>query len=630
MQRLVPVGLLAGLALAAALAGGAAPADQSWPNFGNDKGAMRFSPLKQIDRGSVARLRVAWTFHTRDSDGERPIQCTPIVVDGVMYVSTVQAEIAALDPATGREKWRFKTGTDPKRSGHRMANRGVAYWSDGKPGGLRRILMGTPDGRLVSVDAATGRLDEHYGPRGIEVRDLVTERPAGEYLGFSAAPTVYQDLVFLGPATNEGYGATPGDVFAFHVPTGKLAWRFHVIPEKGEFGSDTWENGGRENCGGANPWNGFTLDEKRGVLFCATGSATGDFYGGKRLGANLFANCVLALDARTGKRLWHFQTVHHDLWDWDNASQPLLCTVRRNGKNVDAVAQLTKRGLLFLLDRVTGEPLFPVREVPALASEIQGEKAWPTQPEPVKPAPYSLQIVTESDLSDITPETKVFMLEKFRKLRRGRRYEPPTPAGTVAAPGYFGGSPWSGGSFDPRTHTLYFNVNEEPAIIEMNADGTGGFSYQWFRDQNGYPGVKPPWGKLIALDLDTGEYRWTSTLGEFPELTAKGIPPTGTPNIGGTLVTAGGLVFVASTKDSRFRAFDSSTGKVLWQHELPAPGYAAPCTYTVNGRQYVVIAAGGGTFYNTKTADAFVAFALTEGGPRSRPSLRGVACAVGS
>ncbi|HTE21343.1 MAG TPA: PQQ-binding-like beta-propeller repeat protein, partial [Armatimonadota bacterium] len=494
-----------------------------------------------------------------------------------------------------------------------MANRGVAYWSDGDPGGERRILMGTPDGRLVCVDAATGKPDPRYGPRGVELREHVGERWKTGYIGVSAPPMVYQDLVFLGPATDESYKATPGDIFAFHIPTGKLAWRFKVIPEKGAPGSETWENGGRETSGGAGPWNGFTLDERRGILYAATGSATGDFYGGLRRGDNLFANCVLALDAQTGKRLWHFQTVHHDLWDWDNASQPLLCTVRRKGKPVDAVAQLTKRGMLFLLDRVTGKPLFPVREVPAPASEISGEKASPMQPEPVLPAPYGLQRVTEADLSDITPETKAYMTEWFRKLRSGRKYEPPTPEGTLTSPGYFGGSPWSGGSFDPRTRTLYFNFNNEPSVIELNRDGTGGFTYQWFRDQNGYPGVKPPWGKLAAVNLDTGQYRWSTVLGEFPALTAKGIPPTGTPNLGGTLVTAGDLLFVAATKDSRFRAFDSATGKTLWQYSLPAPGYAAPCTYTVDGRQYVVIAAGGGKFYGKETGDAFVAFALPRG-----------------
>jgi quinoprotein glucose dehydrogenase len=585
-------------------------ADQGWPNPGNDKGAGRFSPLEQVNTHTVRRLKVAWEYHTGDSDQERPIQCTPIVVDGTMYLTTVQADIAALDPATGKERWRFRSHVDPVRSGHRMANRGVSYWSDGRPNGRRRILLGTPDGRLVSVDARTGAPDPAYGPRGIEIRDFCGELGKKEYLGFSSAPMVYRNLVFLGPATGEAYGSIPGDIFAFDIPTGKLAWRFHVIPEKGEPGSETWENGGREVSGGANPWNGFTLDEKRGLLFAATGSATGDFYGGKRLGANLYANCVLALDARTGKHRWHFQVVHHDLWDWDNASQPLLCTVRRGGKPVDAVAQLTKRGLLFLLDRGTGKPLFPVREAPALPSTIQGEKAWPTQPEPVIPAPYARQIVTESDLSDITPETKAYMVAKMKTLRFGRKYEPPTPEGTVAAPGYFGGSPWSGGSFDPRTSTLFFNVNEEPAIIELNRDGSGGFTYQWFRDQNGYPGVKPPWGKLIALDLNTGKYRWSSVLGEFPELKARGIPQTGTPNLGGTLVTAGGLVFVASTKDSLFRAFSAANGKVLWEHAIPAPGFAAPCTYTAAGRQYVVIAAGGGKFYNTKTGDSYVAFAL--------------------
>ncbi|MCC2671958.1 MAG: gcd, partial [Armatimonadetes bacterium] len=330
MKRRVSWGVAGvfGLGVACSLASGA-PRDTAWPYFGNDAGAGRFSSLAQINRETVRDLGVAWTYHTGDSDGQRPLQCTPIMVDGTMYVSTVQADIAALDPVTGREKWRYRTAVDPKRSGHRMANRAVAYWSDRKRGGKRRILLGTPDGRLVSVDADNGRPDANYGERGIEVRELVTERPKEEYLGFSAPPMVYQDLVFLGPATGEGYGASPGDIYAFHIPTGKLAWRFNVIPHKGEFGSETWKSGGRELSGGAGPWNGFSLDERRGLLFAATGSPTGDFYGGKRLGDNLFGNCVLALDAKTGKRRWHFQTVHHDLWDWDNASQPLLCTVRR-------------------------------------------------------------------------------------------------------------------------------------------------------------------------------------------------------------------------------------------------------------------------------------------------------------
>lgn len=598
--------LLLGTA-ACSLGSSEGPPDRDWPFFGNDAGAQRFSPMDEINRDTVKRLKVAWTYNTGDSDGERPLQCTPIVIDGTMYLSTVQADIVALDPASGTAKWRYYTGVDPKRSGHRMANRGVAYWSKGKQ---KRILLGTPDGRLVSVDATSGKLDSHYGPRGIEVRDFCTLEGTDGHLGFSAAPMVYKDLVFLGPATGENYGAIPGDIFAFHIPTGKLAWRFKVIPEKGEPGSETWENGGRTISGGAGPWNGFTLDEKRGLLFAATGSPTGDFYGGKRLGANLFGNCVLALDAKTGKRRWHFQTVHHDLWDWDNASQPLLCTIRRNGKDVDAVAQLTKRGFLFVLHRETGKPLFPVREVPVPASEIEGEKAWPTQPEPELPGPFGIHFITEGDLSNIDPETNAYMLDKFRKLRRNRKYEPPTPEGSVAAPGYFGGAPWSGGSFDPRTRTMYFNYNNEPAIIEMNKDGTGGFSYQWFRDQNGYPGVRPPWGVLTAVNLDTGEYKWAKTLGFFPALKAKGLPDTGTPNLGGSLVTAGGLVFIAATKDSLFRAFESDTGRELWRHPLPAPGHAAPCTYRIGGKQYVVIAAGGGKFYGKETGDAFVAFSL--------------------
>ena len=589
-----------------------------WPNVGNDKRGTRYSTLDQINRENVKQLKVAWTYHTKDATETSTIECTPVVADGRMFVTTVTSKVVALDPATGRELWKFDpyAAAVPKRpraSGG--VNRGVAYWSDGAPGGQRRVILGVADGRLVSLDAATGKPDPTFAAGGtLDLRKGITERDITSMAyGPTSAPMVFENLVIVGCSNDEGHPGAPGDPRAFDVRTGKEVWRFHTVPRPGEFGHDTWSPADAwKNRGGANPWGGLTLDPEKGVLFCGTGSAGPDFHGAGRRGANLFANCVLALDARTGKRLWHFQTVHHDIWDHDNPCPPVVVDVTQGGKKVPAVAQVTKTGYCYVFNRETGEPLFGVREVPAPPSDVPGEQAHPTQPEPLKPPPLSYVEFTESLASDISPETTKYVLEKLKGYRH-ERHAPASVRGTVVTPGFHGGATWSGASVDPTTGWLYVNTNNTPYLAALREHGDDDYrltGYGVFRDAEGYPAVKPPWGQLTAVDLNTGEFAWRVTLGEHPELTKRGVPQTGTENFGGTIVTAGGLVFIGGSMDEKFHAFDKSTGKLLWEYQLPAGGYATPCTYEANGKQYVVIAAGGGGKLKTKSGDAFVAFAL--------------------
>ena len=580
-------------------------ADVDWNVMAGDQGGSKFSSLKQINTGNVARLRPVWTFHTGEGIQQTPLQCTPLVVEGTMYLVTAKHKVVAIDPVTGKKRWELETQTDDGRSGHSRASRGLAYWSDGKPQGLRRLLFGTTDGRIVSIDAKKGEFASEFS-----TVDLRKELNTSAYVGVSAAPTIYRDFVFVGLATGESEGSAPGTIMAFSVKSGKRVWSFDVVPKVGEPGSETWITRGSDSVGAGGSWNGYSLDEKRGILFAATGSVAPDFDGAKRHGDNLFGNCVVALDAKSGKRLWHFQTVHHDVWDHDNASTPVLCSIKRNGKLVDVVAQVTKTGFCFVLDRVTGKPIYPVREVPAPASTLPDELTAKTQPESTLPPALCRTQFRLEDVTDLTVEGQKLVMSKLTGLDYGAKYLPPSRRGTVVAPGYWGGSPWSGASFDPRTQMLYVNTNDAPSIMAQPA------RYEFLTDENGYPGVKPPWGLLTAINLNTGRFAWQMRLGEYRELTQRGIPKTGTPNLGGTLATAGNLVFVGATCDSMFRAFDSRNGKTLWEYQLPASAYAAPCTYSIGGRQYVVIAASGGGyaklfgFDKGPQSDTFVCFAL--------------------
>ncbi len=597
----------------------AVPTD--WPRVGNDGGATRYSPLKQINRETVKNLKVAWTYHTGDAElpDKTTIQCTPIVIGRVMYLTTARAKIVALEAVSGRELWKYDPFVDITRSKIYLAsggvNRGVAYWK-GKSGA--RVLTATADGRLISLDAETGKPDPHFGAQGtVDLRAGMERDLSRMPYGATAPPAVFENLAIIGLSVGEGPApAAPGDLRAFDIRTGREVWRFHTVPRPGEFGNETWAGDSWRDRGGANAWNGFTVDTRRGLVFAALGSATFDFYGGDRHGDNLFANSVLALDARTGKRRWHFQIIKHDLWDYDLPAPPTLIVVKHNGRRIDALAQVTKTGFIFLFERETGKPLFEVEARPAPVSDVPGEKTAPTQLFPLKPPALVPQVFTKESITDLSQEARDYVAEKLKKLRYGPIFTPIGLEGTIFLPGFHGGFSWAGGSFDPETGIYYGNVNNIPRVTSLiPAEPGKGYKYRLsgyhrFDDHEGYPAIKPPWGMLAAVDLNHGEIKWQIPLGEFPELTARGIPPTGTENLGGVIVTAGGLVFVGATKDEMFRAFDKTNGRLLWTYKLPAGGYATPCTYQVAGKQYIVIAAGGGGKLQTKSGDAFVAFAL--------------------
>ena len=601
------IGLIASLLLVGQSGNG------DWANVGNDKGAMRYSELSQINVKTVKNLKVAWTYHSgEEAKSGSTIECTPIVIDGVMYITTVKLKVVALDAATGHEIWTYVPfGKGIVANG---VNRGVAYWSDDKPEGLRRIIYSTNDGRLISLDAKTGIPDESFGNHGfVELRAGIERDISKMQYGSTSAPAVFKDLAIIPVINGESQPGAPGDVRAFNVRTGKEAWRFHTVPRPGEFGNDTWKGEGWKDRTGVNAWSGYSVDVKNGIVFAGLGSASSDFDGADRLGSNLFANCTLALNARTGERLWHFQTVHHDLWDHDNPCPPVVCSILRNGKRIDAVAQPTKTGYIFLFDRRTGKPLYDVKEVTAQPSDIPGERAWPTQPVPSKPPALESQMVSERDLTNLSPEAHAYVLEEIRKYRHDKAYLPPSVQGSLISPGFHGGANWSGASVDPTTNILYINTNNFPFLCAISPNKMGGYDfegYKYFSDKEGYPGVKPPWGHLTAIDLNTGKFVWRNVFGEHPALKAKGVPPTGTQNFGGTIVTAGGLVFIGSTMDEKFHAYDKTNGKLLWEYQLPAGGYATPSTYMVRGKQYVVIAAGGGGKLGTKSGDSFIAYAL--------------------
>ncbi|MBW3628420.1 MAG: DUF1080 domain-containing protein [Gemmatimonadetes bacterium] len=686
--------------------------DVGWPVYRGDSKANQFSALAQIHAANVHTLRPVWQYNTANSNATSSMQVNPIVVDGLLYISTPTLRAVALNAATGKEVWSF----DPSRYAEdgkvfRGRSRGVTYW-EGRQG--KRIFHFVRD-RVYAIDARSGALIRSFGKGGfIDLREHLGVPTASASIEVTSPGIVYRDFLIVGSRVPEDEKSTPGHVRAFNAVTGEFEWIFHTIPKPGEFGHDTWKWVEGANYGGANPWGGFSLDEERGLVFFATGSPTPDFFGGNRKGMNLFGNSVLALDAATGKRKWHFQTVHHDIWDYDNPSAPVLVTIGAGRGARDAVVQLTKMGLTFVLDRETGEPLFPVHEIPVPPSDVPGEQAWPTQPFPVRPAPLVRQSLTEADLTNVTPEARASALEQFRRYRSGSIYTPPSLRGTITTPGHLGGVEWHGASYDPSMGVLYVNANDGPTINrlrvvqrrkgELPATGTalglrvyeqscagchgsdrrgdppvypslrntalsegaireivhGGRnsmpsfrhlpaaeieavaaylksgaagsavevaaaeapgelypvytfeSYTTFKDLYGTPAIAPPWGTLNALDLKTGEILWKVPLGEYPELAARGIRNTGTMNYGGAVATDGGLVFIAATADEKIRAFEKHSGRVLWEHTLPAGGYATPSVYMIDGKQYVVIAAGGGGKNGTRSSDAIVAFALPD------------------
>jgi quinoprotein glucose dehydrogenase len=594
-------------------------AQTDWPVYGHDPGGMRYSPLKQINTRNVAKLRRAWTYHTGETG--RQFESTPIVVGNCMYVSTQSSRIIALEPETGREIWSY----DPKVRRPRE-HRGVAYWP-GDEGSPARIVFGTGDGRLIALNAETGKKIADFGDNGeVDLRSGIADKYPKAAYGITSPPAIYRNLVIIGPSTPEGPSLGPsGDPRAFDARTGKLVWRFHTVPQPGEPGNDTWGIDGWKERSGPSLWGLITVDAANALVLLSTGNPADSWWGGDRKGTNLYANCVIALDAATGKLRWAYQLVHHDIYDYDVPGAPALIDVKKNGRTIPAVAQITKMGLLFILDRRTGEPIFGVEERPVPKSDIPGEETWPTQPFPLKPPPLVRTSIRREDLIKRTPEAERYCRELFDQLQNGSLYTPYGSKATLVFPGPMGGGNWGGVSFDRSLGYIFVNTTNMGAIGHIVPAPPGSpmpfrneSGYARFLDQEHYPCQQPPWGELTAVNANTGDVAWKVTLGNFEELAAQGLKKTGTPNVGGTIATAGDLVFVAATNDSKLRAFDSRTGAELWSGKLEATGNATPITFIGrDGHQYVVIAAGGPAHLrnvgdtSANSADSLVAFSLT-------------------
>jgi quinoprotein glucose dehydrogenase len=690
----------------------------TWENYGGNKENNHYSTLAEIDTNNINLLQPAWTFNTGDADTAKysQIQCNPIIIDSVMYFTSPTLKVFAVNAATGKKIWEYDPDTSSQNSAQGFVmnnNRGVTYWTDEKED--KRILY-VASSYIHCINAQTGELVKNFGDSGTVDLHKDLGREVGELFVTATSPgIIYKDVYIVGTRVDEGAAAAPGHIRAFDVRTGKMKWIFHTIPHPGEAGYETWEDPeAYKHIGGANSWSGFTLDEQRGILFAPTGSASYDFYGGKRKGQNLFANCLLALDAETGKRKWHFQFIHHDVWDWDLPTPPVLVSIKKDGKNIDAVVQTTKNGMVWIFDRETGASVHPINEIPVdTVSELTGEKIWPTQPIPTFIKPFVRQTISENDINPYLPDTTIAKLkQEMQGYRYGKMFIPPGKKTSVLLPGLDGGAEWGGPAFDPETGLLYVNANEmawlitmkdvnpEPTVKEnygkagarlytkycvachgADRKGSGNFptlvnigsrydakkvndllatgrrmmpSFNYITQEekdaitsfvlnlkeeqqkefvrppqatdayrnlpyamagytkflsDGQPAISPPWGTLTAIDLNSGEHVWKTTLGEYPKLKAKGIPQTGTENYGGAVVTKGGVLFIAAAKDGKLRAFNKYSGKLLWEYDLPAPGFATPSVYEVNGKQYIVIACGGGKL-KTTSSDAYVAFAL--------------------
>jgi quinoprotein glucose dehydrogenase len=629
MRRLPIAALtLAALLSAASAQAASGPAAADWPHYGGDDQGTRFSTLTQITKDNVGKLQEAWRYDVETGG----LQAQPSIIDGVLYSTTPRLNVIALDAATGKEKWKFEpgiTGFQPSR--------GVTWWAEGNE---KRLFVGLMQ-YVYCLDPETGRPITSFGDNGrIDLRENL-RGPAEANGVFATTPgVVYKDLYVIGGRVAESEPASPGDIRAFDVRTGKLRWTFKTIPEPGEFGADTWPEGAREHLGGANNWAGLVIDQKRGVAYVPLGSPSDDFYGGNRPGANLFGNAVVALDANTGKRLWHFQAIQHDILDSDFGTPPTLLTVNHNGRRVDAVAAVSKLGFAFLLDRDTGESLLPLDRVAVPTNGAPGEQVWPTQIVPLLPQPLSRLRITPQDLTTRTPEANAWAREEFKKFASGEFFAPlQVGKESAVSPGSGGGGEWGGQAVDPRTGVLYINVNNVAYSWSLSERGAapagplggaeaegrqevGGMGqrsryvfngYRRWNDQDGYPAVAGPWGTLNAIDMNTGAYLWKIPFGEYPELVAQGITDMGSESYGSPVATTTGLLFIgASIYDRKLRAYDSGTGKLLWESLLPHPGTATPAIYEAGGRQFVVIATSGARNRAGPQGASYVAYALPQ------------------
>jgi len=693
LSRPTRLGILLGLALVAY-----GQQNVDWAHYHGSPAQTHHSKLDQINTSNIGKLKLAWRWDSHQEFPDSEMQSNPLIIGGVMYVVTPKLNVAALDATTGREFWRFDPwdGAEVKS---KLRNRGLAHWNG-------RLYIAVRQW-LYCLDAKTGKAIVTFGKGGrIDLRQGF-DRPAESLnVSVSTPGVVFEGKLIVGSIVPEGLPSAPGDIRAFDLQTGKQVWSFHTIPHPGEFGYKTWPPKAHKTVGGANSWSGLALDEKRGLVFAGTGSAAFDFYGANRHGDNLFANCLVALNARTGKRVWHFQFVKHDVWDRDLPAPPTLLTVRRGGKEIDAVSQVTKSGHVWFFERATGKVLNPYREVAVPASDMEGEKLAKSQPIPLKPEPFARQEFAPEFATKRTPAAHEDVLKRHQGYRKGGQFTPPSKEGTIMIPGFDGGAEWGGTSFDPETRLLFINANEmawilrlverrkpvrqtkasllyqqdcaschkrdlsgsppefpaltglagrtneltveakirkgagrmpafahypdeavkmltrflmtgedgpvtmpgsNPYWLKYNLDG-----YVRFTDPDGYPALTPPWGTLNALNVDTWEYAWRIPFGEFPELAATGVTETGSENYGGGVVTAGGLLFIGATNaDRKFHAFDKRTGKLMWEYTLPAAGNSSPSTYMVNGKQYVVIGAGGGKWKNV-SGGSYLAFALED------------------